>query len=238
MTESLIKFDQNQINLISRTIAAGATKDELLLFVGMCKRTGLDPFTRQIYFIKDKTGRVMTQVSVDGFRVIAERSGDYAGQDAPVFEEENGKIKKCTVTVYRWHGDTRYPAAVGVAYWDEYARASQTWQKLAHQMISKVAECIALRKAFPNDLSGLYAPEEMEQAGLSVAQPIDVQPNEKQVEVSKLMGKGKTALAKPQKATEEASEAQRQADEILGQDETPEGTKNKAEALAIGKTIE
>ena len=110
-------FTKEQLGLISRTIAAGATADELALFIGQCKRTKLDPMTRQIYFIKSG-GKVMIQISVDGFRVIAERSGDYAGQDAPVFEEgEDGKINKCMVTIYRWRGENRYPAGVGVAYW-------------------------------------------------------------------------------------------------------------------------
>jgi len=160
-----------QIALIKRTVAKDATPDELALFIGMCKRTKLDPFTRQIYFIKDKSNKVMMQISVDGFRVVAERSGSYAGQDAPVFEEDEktGKPVKCSVTVYRWHGETRYPASVGVAYWAEYNRPGRNgyesnWDKLPRTMLAKVAECIALRKAFPNDLSGLYSAEEMDQA--------------------------------------------------------------------------
>ena len=160
---AVTSLSEEQVALIARTIAKDATKDELALFVGMCKRTGLDPFSRQIYFIK-ANGRVMTQISVDGFRVIAERSGDYAGQDAPEFKETNGVIDSCSVAVYRWRGDTRYQAAVGVAYWKEYAKGG-TWTQMPHTMLAKVAECLALRKAFPNDLSGLYAPEEMDQAG-------------------------------------------------------------------------
>jgi len=164
------EFTPEQKALIARTLAKDATPDELNLFFGMCKRTKLDPFSRQIYFIKDKTNKVMMQISVDGFRVIAERSGNYAGQDAPVWEDDkNGRPVKCSVAIYRWHGDVRYQAAVGVAYFNEYNRPGRdgresNWDKLGHIMIAKVAECIALRKAFPNDLSGLYAPEEMAQA--------------------------------------------------------------------------
>lgn len=178
------ELSTKQVELISRTIAKGADKDELALFIGQCKRTELDPFARQIYFIKDKSGRVMTQISVDGFRLIANRSGDYAGQDEPVFEEsDNGKIVKCSVAVYRWRGENRYKAAVGVAYWSEYARTSPTWDKMPRTMLSKVAECIALRKAFPNDLSGLYAEDEVE---IEAAVPV----SNKRAEAEELMKRG------------------------------------------------
>jgi phage recombination protein Bet len=75
-----IEFKPDQIQLIKNTIAKDATDDELKLFLYQCQRTGLDPMTRQIYFMK-RSGKVTIQTSIDGFRVIAERSGDYAGQD-------------------------------------------------------------------------------------------------------------------------------------------------------------
>jgi phage recombination protein Bet len=168
MSNELVKidFNQDQIDLIKRTIANGATDDELKLFIHQCKRTGLDPMTRQIYFMK-RGGKVTIQTSIDGFRVIAERSGDYAGQDEPIFiKGEDGQLY-CKVTVYRFRNDVRYPAAVGVAYWSEYVPQQGQdfmWKKMPHTMLSKVAEALALRKAYPQDLSGIYTSDEMSQA--------------------------------------------------------------------------
>lgn len=168
-----IEFSDDQIGLIKSQIAPKATNDELKLFLYQCKRTGLDPLARQIYAIHrwTKDGDKMTvQTSIDGFRVIAERSGDYAGQDEPVFEHDGNNLLKATVKVYRFRGDTRYCAAVGVAYWNEYVqngkdgRPMGLWAKMPHTMLSKVAEALALRKAYPQDLSGLYTSDEMAQA--------------------------------------------------------------------------
>ena len=162
-----IEFTNEQIELIKKQIANGCNNDELQLFLYQCKRTGLDPLTRQIYAIK-RAGRMTIQTSIDGFRVIAERSGTYAGQDEPTWTyKPDGSIEKCCVRVYRFRGDIRYPAGVGVAFFSEYYPNPVNLQKtLAHTMIAKVAEALALRKAFPQDLSGLYTADEMQQANV------------------------------------------------------------------------
>lgn len=170
-----IMFTDDQVNLIKKQIAPKATDDELKLFLYQAKRTGLDPLTRQIYCIhrkaKDQWGnwteKMTIQTSIDGFRVIAERTGDYGGQEEPEFIEKDGKIVCCKVPVFRFRGDQRYKASVGVAYWDEYVPKEgqdQMWRKMPHTMIAKVAEAVALRKAYPQDLSGLYTNDEMQQA--------------------------------------------------------------------------
>ena len=78
-------FDENQIKLIRSTVCQGAKPHEIGLFLHQCKRTKLDPFSRQIYFIKDRRGKVQIQTSIDGFRVIAQRSKGYQGQTTPLF---------------------------------------------------------------------------------------------------------------------------------------------------------
>lgn len=187
-----LEFDKETIALIKAQIAPDATDNELNLFLYQCQRTGLDPLTRQIYCIHRKSGnknKMTVQTSIDGFRVIAERSGEYGGQDEPVFgaalsfrypvyEWQGGQktIKEwkekpvpsfAKVTVYKFRGDQRYQVAVGVAYWEEYYPGhgqGDMWLKMPHTMLSKVAEAVALRKAFPHDLSGLYTSDEMSQS--------------------------------------------------------------------------
>lgn len=170
-----IDFTQEQVDLIKRQIAPKANEHELKLFLYQCKRTGLDPLARQIYCIPIG-GRMTIQTSIDGFRVVAERSGSYAGQSEPEFvEDDKGNIICCKVRVYRFSNQgLRYEAAVGVAYWTEYAQNSPMWQKMKHTMISKCAEALALRKAFPQDLSGLYTTDEMQQAQPTVDIPSEI----------------------------------------------------------------
>lgn len=175
MNNSMQKLDFNreQLELIKSQIAPDATQDELKLFLYQCKRTGLDPLTRQIYCIHryTKGGKKMTiQTSIDGFRVIAERSGNYGGQSEPIFTYDGeGNLISCKISVFRFHNDIRFEAAVGVAYLSEYCQYDKQgapmglWAK-PHIMLSKVAEALALRKAYPQDLSGIYTSEEMQQA--------------------------------------------------------------------------
>ena len=181
MSNELIKMDfsREQLDLIKKQIAPQASDTELQLFIYQAKRTGLDPLTRQIYCIH-RGGKMTIQTSIDGFRVIAERSGTYAGQDEPIFDyDAQNRLKSAKVAVYRFAPNgQRYQAAVGVAYWAEYVqeyngKPGGLWAKMPHTMLAKVAEALALRKAYPQDLSGLYTADEMAQADTPVEAPTD-----------------------------------------------------------------
>ena len=150
-------------------------------FLQHCRRTQLDPIARQIYAICRK-GRWGIQISIDGARLIAERSGKYAGQ-TPVEWTGDGQTwtqvwldrqppAAARVGVHR--SDFREPL-YAVANFEAYAAGGPMWDKMPALMIGKCAEMLALRKAFPQDLSGLYSTEEMDQAG-EPQQAAQVQP--------------------------------------------------------------
>ncbi len=164
-------FTTTQVDLIRRTIARGATDDELTLFLGQCRRTGLDPFAKQIYLVKRWDSKAQKevmaiQVGIDGYRLIADRTKSYAGNDDPVFDSES-EPQKATVTVYKVVDGVRC-GFTATARWSQYFPGEKQgfmWKRMPHLMLGKCAEALALRKAFPAELSGLYIAEELDQAG-------------------------------------------------------------------------
>ena len=185
----VVSWTHDQVDLIKRTIAVGATNDELQLFLYQAKRTGLDPLSRQIHFVKRKDKGTI-QTAIDGYRLIADRTGKYAGSDDYLFDEgisqylhmvaKRGNPLTATVTVYKMV-DGNKMAFTATAAWGEYFPGEAQgfmWKKMPYLMIGKCAEALALRKAFPAELSGIYTNEEMMQAqATETASPVIVNQN-------------------------------------------------------------
>lgn len=168
--------------LLRETYAKGCSDLEFELFVDVCNRLQLDPFKKQIYAIRrwdpDLGRHVMQpQASIGGMRARAERTGKYAGQSDPEWCGPDGVWKDvwlakqppaaARVRVYRSDWSHHSP---GLALYTEYVQfkkdgsPARFWLTMPSNQLAKCAEAAALRKAFPDELSGVYATEEMGQA--------------------------------------------------------------------------
>ena len=163
------------LNVVRTQIAPGAPDEVIALYFHRCNRVGADPFGRQLYVARRRQkvndqweDRWMIETTIDGFRSIAESTGKYDGQDEPVYAyDKNGKIVSCSITVYRKDFNRGITAT---AFFSEYVQTktdgtvTQMWQKMPHNQLAKCTEALALRKAFPRLLNGIYTDVEMEQA--------------------------------------------------------------------------
>lgn len=169
-------FSERQVALIKEQIMPKSNDDELMMFIQVASHRGLDPFMKHIYAVQ-YGGKWSYQVSIDGLRLIAQRSGRYRGQTEPQWCGDDGKWMDV------WLKDEP-PAAARVGVWIEgnpqplmavalYKNFVSTtssgapnsfWKKMPDLMLAKCAEAQALRKAFPEEAGGLYTSDEMGQA--------------------------------------------------------------------------
>ena len=205
MSTALTTWTPEQTQLISNTIAPGCSSDELKLFAYACQRTGLDPFSKQIYAIK-RGGKMQIQAGIDGLRSIAERTGELDGSDT-YWCGEDGQWQDvwlaakppaaAKVIIYR--KGCAHPFS-GVARFADYNAGQGLWSKMGATMIAKCAEALALRRAFPANLSGVYTTDEMEQAEEVTVTPVAVPkaalPAAAAKDTSATFTAGKAAIAK------------------------------------------
>lgn len=179
---------------IRDTVAKGASTTELALFLTVAARCGLDPFIKQIHFVKRWDSKANKEIGtfqtgIDGSRLIAQRSGMFEGESGPFWCGEDGIWKEV------WLDKDALPAAakvgifrkgfrepmIGTALYKDYVQKKSDgtpnvfWKTRPEHMLAKCAEALALRKAFPQDLSGIHVYEEMggsSEAGIPGEGPI------------------------------------------------------------------
>lgn len=182
MNDQFAKYIDDHLDLIRAEVGEELTPSEFEQFIVKCKAFGLDPLRRQIYVTKrwdsqKKTMKMMIEPTIDGLRAIADRTGERDGEAQVRFCDADGNWSDC------WYKDG-YPRIAevvvrrkghsmpyhGQARWESYAQYTKTgeltrpWAKMPELMLAKCAEALALRKAFPNEMAGLYTREEMMQA--------------------------------------------------------------------------
>jgi len=184
-----IHFNSKQIEILKNSLCKGISNEEFEIFMMACVKTQLDPFMRQIYAVKRKAkkpdgswGETMTiQTGIDGYRLIAERTGCYAPGPEPTYVmDQQGNLTSATAYIKKQTRDGTWHTVSASAYSDEYMqtftdkstgekKATGMWGNMPRTMLAKCAEAQALRKAFPAEMSGVYTKEEMQQAD-----PIDL----------------------------------------------------------------
>jgi phage recombination protein Bet len=235
-------WTDKQVAALNQLGVDKASKADLAVFFHQVTRTGLDPFARQIYMIERK-GKQTIQTGIDGFRLIARRATDAAhgtfGYEDTQWCGEDGQwtdvwLKKeqpraAKVTVIR--DGQRYPA---IALWDEYVgtkfngEVTQMWSTKGALMLAKCAEALALRKAFPQDLSGIYTADEMQQADNgNHATPVQSRPQQSRPAPKSSADVARAALGmNTEPARDVDAEAQKLAADIANA-----GTKDELRAL-------
>lgn len=169
------EFTDQDVATLKQTICKGASDAELKLFIATCQHTGLDPFMRQIYAVMRRSqvngqwvNAMTIQIGIDGFRLVANRTGEMQGMDGPQWtydgatwvdlprEDEKPLAARCAV----WRKGVER-AFIAVCRWSAYVQTissgapNSMWSRMGPEMLAKCAEALALRRAFPAEMASL-----------------------------------------------------------------------------------
>lgn len=188
------------VDVIKKTVAIGATDAELQVFFGLCKATGLNPFKKEVWFIKaGNKAQIMT--GINGFFTVANNNPNFDGHESGLVAPDGSFVSAAYpkddfiggwAKVYR--KDRRIPTE-GIAMVKDYDKKQSNWNTMKRVMIIKCAESVALRKAFPQEMNGLYTQEEMPvEYSLKVPKQIDADEAAVRAEVGSVLPSPKDEL--------------------------------------------
>jgi phage recombination protein Bet len=169
---ALAIWTPDEVKTIRSVIAPTLDDAEFLFFAQVCRAAGLNPIMNQIHAIKRKDSKapggskLTIQTSIHGLRLIADRTKCYAPGREPTFVTDGRDILSATAYVKKYAGGQWHEVA-DTAYWTEYVQTYPSgdpialWATKPHVMLAKCAEALALRRAFPAEMAGLYTDDEM-----------------------------------------------------------------------------
>lgn len=190
---------------LKNSLYPGARDDSIRMVLSYCKARGLDPMKKPCHIVPmyvrgpdgKSTWRDVVFPGIYELRTTAQKTGDYMGQDKAVFGEDFDYMGQnvpvsCEVAVHRWHDKSKEKVRYSATVWfaecagtkkpdNKPERLNARWSKAPRQMIEKCAEAAALRKAFPDELGGEMAAEEMHGANViegmySEGKPVTIAP--------------------------------------------------------------
>lgn len=166
--------------IIKRYLVSGdadkVTDQEVLLFAKLCQYQGLNPFLREAYLVKYGSAPAQAITSKAALEKRAARCKDYRGFEAGIIiRRPDGTIEQRPGTFYAedeqlvggWakvYVDGYVVPVEAAATLREYSTGKALWASKPATMIRKVAKVCALREAFPDELQGMYAAEELDDA--------------------------------------------------------------------------
>lgn len=170
-------YTPEQIGVVQKNVAKGTTMVELAYFLNVCKTMDLNPFNKEVWCYKDNKGNLLIFAGRDGYLSKAQKNPIYGGLrsseiceldvcviDVPAGEvdhkvslnEPRGKILGAYCFVFRTNGE---PTLEYVDF-NTYNKGQAAWKSHSAEMIKKVAECHALKKAF--GISGIQCEYDFE----------------------------------------------------------------------------
>lgn len=192
-TNTVTDTDQSwtdaQIEVMRKTVAAKATPEEFVYFLNVAKYSGLNPFLKEIYFIKTDKGQTSIITGRDGYLTIAKRDIRFMGVqsmevcETDVFEmsmsmNDDGAIHQNMthqITNFKDRGEIigawarsqmqgEEPVII-YASMTEYDKSKnplggKVWKQYTSSMIRKVAESMVLKRIA--GISGLVTEAEID----------------------------------------------------------------------------
>lgn len=178
---SLKGMSEQEIEMAKRTIAKDANTDELGFFFAFCKARDLDPWAKEVYFVKrvNDKGEVSLsfQTSIDGMRIASRKGDKIEWMDGPLWCGPDGAwldvwlsddLPKAARFIVKIKGQDK--PIMGTALFAEYAQRTyrgdltRMWENMPAGQIAKCAEALTLRRALPKELGGVHIDDEMQQA--------------------------------------------------------------------------